>query len=119
MLHDSTSTTHNNSGTEQTLLIDLTKTVSKMEGVLSQVVTQQQAQITLATTAIAEVKLVTDSNAAVLAAHTVEISNVKVDVAGIQSERQGAMSKAMSVISPFIAGIALLLVMAKDIYTVR
>lgn len=115
-MHDST--THNNgvSNSDQNLLIDLTKTVSKMEGILSQVVTQQQAQITGATTAIAEVKLVTDSNASVLAAHSVEITNMKVDLASIESEKQGAMSKAMSVISPFIAGVALLLVMAKDIY---
>lgn len=110
--------TNNNpqSNNDQNLLIDLTKTVSKMEGVLSQVVTQQQTQILNATNAIAEVKLVSDTNSAVIAAHTVEIANVKADVNTIQSEKQGSLGKAMSVVSPLIAGLALILVMAKDIY---
>lgn len=106
----------NSINTDQTLLIDLTKAVSKMEGTLSQVVTQQQTQIASATTAIAEVKLVTDTNAALVSAHTVEIANLKSDVNSIQSEKQSALGKAMSVVSPLIAGIALVLVMAKDIY---
>lgn len=105
-----------NETNDSNLLIDLTKAVSKMEGVLSQVVSQQQAQIASTASAVEAVKVVSDNTAGIVSAHTVEIANLKVDVANTQHNQQGALARAMTVISPILAGIALFMAFAKDIY---
>lgn len=87
-----------------------------MEGILSQVVTQQQAQIANTTAGVEAVKLVSDANAGSIAAHTVEITNLKADMIAMQANQQTALSRAMTVVSPLLSGIALFMVLAKDIY---
>lgn len=105
-----------NETNDSNLLIDLTKAVSKMEGILSQVVTQQQAQITSTTAGVEAVKLVSDATASTVSAHTVEITNLKADVVSLQSNQQTALSRAMTVVSPILAGFAIFMAFAKDIY---
>lgn len=105
-----------NETNDSNLLIDLTKAVSKMEGILSQVVTQQQAQIATNSSAVDAVKLVSDNTAGIVSGHTVEILNLKADLLAMQSNQQTALSRGMTVVSPLLAGVAIFLALAKDIY---
>lgn len=105
-----------NETNDSNLLIDLTKAVSKMEGVLSQVVSQQQAQIANTTAGVEAVKLVADTTAGIVSGHTVEITNLKADITAMQTNQQSALGRAMTVVSPILAGIAIFMALAKDIY---
>lgn len=101
---------------ENNSLIGLIKEVSEMKGVLSQVVTQLIAQQQSNALAIEAVKATSDSTATTTAAHSVEIANIKTDIVTINSEKQSALGKVMMVVSPLLAGLAIFMAMAKDIY---